>query len=167
MFTRNFYMGLSAQMMGAANGFSFQTKDVIGNTYTASNYITNGAQWGAAALKPVTYGKGKNPSSSPGTFFGSGDTPPTLDDFQMAGEHMTKAQFTVASSISEDRTLVTMTYTIVNTDTSPFTIREVGMYNNVGGNYGLIYRTVLDSPVTIEAGGVGQVSVNVRVNIPE
>ena len=66
---------------------------------------------------------------------------------------------------------ITALYTITNTGSSAFTIGELGLiaatYTNVSTNSKcLVERTVLDTPVTIPAGGIGQVEYTITFNYP-
>lgn len=112
-----------------------------------------------------------------GVSFGTGNTPTSFDDYTLSGDVVTAISFTLVRSCGVDDNGCTLTciYTITNTENKDVTIGEVGIwgryeyyYNNSNRKtvYPLIERTVLESPVTIPAGGVGQVTYTIRLNYP-
>lgn len=57
--------------------------------------------------------------------------------------------------------------TITNNNETDITIGEVGIVYQTGSSYSVLFeRTVLESPITIPAGGVGQVTYTIRMNYP-
>lgn len=112
-----------------------------------------------------------NSFSKRGVCFGNGTTPPTENDHCMEGDLLTNYGCSQTYEFSKDS--ITFTYTITNNGSDPFTISEVGLlgYAYVGnGNYRyyssgiLLDRTLLESPITIPAGGVGQLTYTIRMN---
>lgn len=110
-----------------------------------------------------------------GVVFGTGTTPPTKDDYCLSGTLLTNFAYSAGVTATPDATGVTIKaiYTITNTGSSDMTIGEIGlmcnMYdasNQVDFRKGFIERTVLDAPVTIPAGGIGQVTYTIRINYP-
>lgn len=110
-------------------------------------------------------------------FFGDGDTTPTPNDYNLAGYMFTATDIDVTASVKtvvdDDGVATTGTYTITNKTDAEITIREVCvrarcMYAASSSSYThfMLDRTVLDSPVTIPAGGVGQVTYTIRMNYP-
>lgn len=109
---------------------------------------------------------------------GTGTTAPTFDEYEMSGEIITTISSIVSSNshtVEEDGVAITTTWTVTNTGTEAITIGEVGFYgtyktatavSNSSTAAMLIERTVLDEPITIEAGGVGQVTYTVRLKYP-
>ena len=114
-----------------------------------------------------------------GVIFGDGTTPPTVDDFHLSGANIIPGSAytmtTVRSATINDDGSITRTalYTITNGSADDFTISEIGVYQSVPctgangheENYVLMDRTLLDEPVTIPAGGVGQVTYNVTFDV--
>ena len=104
-----------------------------------------------------------------GTFFGTGTTPPTIDDYKLSGNLITTISSSVSfSAVNEDGgNKLEAVYTLTNTGSSPITIGEVGLfagdnqYNKV-----LVERTVLDEPITLPPDGVGQVTYTIRMVYP-
>jgi len=112
--------------------------------------------------------------STRGIFLGTGTTAPTLDDYKMSGDVISGISVSVshAQEIDDTGVLGSKTITITNNNSSAITISEIGWFGylyytiTVNGNAVLLDRTVLDSPVTIPAGGVGQVTYTIRMNYP-
>lgn len=107
-----------------------------------------------------------------GVVFGTGNTPPTLDDYKLGGDLITTISAAVVTTKSADETgcEVTTVYTLNNYGSAYITIGEVATvvtYAKAGEeNKIMIERTVLDSPVTITAGGVGQVTYTTKLITP-
>lgn len=105
-----------------------------------------------------------------GVFFGDGDTPPTPDDYALSGNVITTATATavVTKTVDANGVTITGTYTITNTGTENITIAEVGLFEGFSNSMCdyMMERTVLDSPITIPAGGVGQVTYTIRMDYP-
>ena len=168
MLTRHYYKSLCSTFY-KENVNNFIIKNNKGETQTASGlsvYSNASSLWNT--LK--TYCKtSKYDGFNGGVAFGNGDTPVTIDDYQLSGEHFINFVGSVDCVINEDFTECTWTHTLTNSGSESFTIKEVGVY--AGNSYTyytvLIMREVLDSPVTIAPGGVGQVTFKFKINIPE
>ena len=161
MLTRNYYNAHRAALARTLipNGL----KDTYGSVSDAGyfdNYVPS------PFLTYVTF----NPYG--GILIGSGETPPTLDDYRL------EAQITSGMTASNSRgfdengnpyTIITLT----NSSDKAITVREIGVvgygYYNAGssGSRNVLFdRTVLDSPLTIEPGGVGQITYTISMNYP-
>jgi hypothetical protein len=116
-----------------------------------------------------------------GVIFGTGTTPPSLDDYCFSGtaiDNLTTSNVTLVrtNECTENNSKISMEYTISNTTGADITIGEIGLLipisaKKTGSNstyyYSLlIERSVLDSPVTILAGGVGRVIYTLQMNFP-
>lgn len=108
-----------------------------------------------------------------GVIFGNGSTPPTIEDFALSGKQITSFTYSLASLstnvLGDGAVERTGIYTITNTGTEDFTISEIGLVTCPANNTKktvLFERTLLETPVTIQAGGVGQVTYTIRVNDP-
>ena len=108
-----------------------------------------------------------------GVILGDGDTPPTSDDYKLAGNIVTGFDYskTLTRVVSETAVTATAVYTITNANSTEINIKEIGLIGNAHSNAGsskifLLDRTVLDTPVTIPAGGVGQVEYTITFNLP-
>lgn len=186
MFLNNYYYGLAANFHAAAphptTTLYPNVKNVNG---TLPSKLQNMYVW-AQGLCLATATTPGSPTlnlcqtsytSLGGVVFGTGTTAPALDDYCLSGDLITTFAYTVASfTVDADDTGVTITalYTLTNTGDDAFTIGEVGLiastYDNSNyksANYKcLLERTVLDTPVTIAAGGVGQVTYTLKMNYP-
>ena len=105
--------------------------------------------------------------------FGDGDAAPTINDYYLSGNLITG----IVSSISTVRKPngVEKRFTVTNNNSNGITIKEIGYFGqsgwtsdigNTSGSVLLLDRTVLDTPVTIPAGGVGQVVYTITFNYP-
>lgn len=186
MFTKNFYIASSgydfrnASCSPSAGGLSMfdSSKD------TSANYAKSRLTAIPTILETVLTKSRSDilnntyiQSRMYGVIFANGTTEPTLTDRATAGEHLTTLteSHSVNTSYNDTGTTVTATYTITNTGASDFTISEVAVcddiyYPNSGGYTRylplLIARELLDEPVTIPAGGIGQVTITLTMNYP-
>lgn len=118
-------------------------------------------------------------STTCGVCFGNGTAPESRDDYTMSGELLVSYNYTQNEVVSRDDTGVTasITYTITNNEAEDFTISEVGIFGCAGflvPGYSakfycyniLLERTLLETPITIPAGGIGQVTHTIRYDYP-
>lgn len=117
--------------------------------------------------------------TSSGVVFGNGTIPPTVNDYTLSGERVTG--LSAASSLQridegDGKVAIICNWLITNNNENAVTIGEVAYLESIGGykpdststlsgNF-MVDRTVLDTPVTIPAGGVGQVTYTIRMNYP-
>ena len=109
-----------------------------------------------------------NSTSGSAVVVGSGTTPPSVTDYKLESQITT-----VSGNASYQRVTVgatdtfTVVATITNTGTESITISEVGLQIKATNNKNyMIERTLLESPITIAPGGVGQVTYTICVNYP-
>lgn len=131
----------------------------FGNTSTSNYY--------SATMRVVRTSVG----SYGGVIFGTGTAQPTIDDYKLSGNIISTivASVSYTRTVTEDSTVFQCVYTLTNTGTEEITIGEIGLIGGSGSyesNKMLVERTVLDSPVTIPAGGVGQVTYTITFNYP-
>lgn len=115
-----------------------------------------------------------------GVIFGDGSTHVTKSDYNLAGNHIKtlSAIVQITRSVDENGVEIKAVYSLTNTGTTDVVIAEMAMLERILSglttesnnnrfyfNY-IIDRKVLDAPVTIPAGGVGQVTYTIRVNYP-
>lgn len=109
-----------------------------------------------------------------GVCFGTGNTPATLDDYKLSGDIITtlSGPCAISRGIDADGAYITARYTLNNNGNSSVTVSEIAALtyiwttNSSNRAYPMIDRTVLDTPVTIPAGGVGQVVYTITFNYP-
>lgn len=180
MYVKNFYAMLRALLKGGTGSF-IKTSGATQSATNNYNSIALGNNYFQAAslFNPIfihstdTFNaanatNGTNNNYGSGVYFGNGTTPPTLDDYTFSGEILKNAGATSSVNIEEDDDGATYTavYTISNTGDTDFTVSEVGLVWAYSTYRILFERTVLDTPVTIPAGGVGQVTYTIRFNYP-
>lgn len=144
-------------------------KDVTGKSVT-SNF--NGS-WNNFYDYMTQINTNRSNLKSNGVVFGTGNTAPALGDYCLSGDFIKgfAASYTIEQTDADDGYTMSVVYTITNNNSEAITIGEVGIVeyahngNNVNG-YVLTERTALDTPVTIPAGGVGQITYTVRMNYP-
>lgn len=122
-------------------------------------YLSNGTT--------VYYGSNSMPGDNTwGVRLGDGDAAPALSDIQLSGNAITTFSATTAvlNTISDGHISIIATYNINNTGGSPFTIKEYGVF--IKNNYGysaMIARGLLDSPLTLNAGASGVVTIKLTL----
>lgn len=193
MFTNNFYKLLGRCFAGAGSTSldssdlaAYNSEITFGNGYCSSpdsTLIKLQASMIVCKLKSKSsYGSSLTSSSdAQGVIFGNGNTAPTINDHALAGDHLTTATITPSFSYTRDTDGITSIcqYTILNTGADAFTVSEVGLVipwygkktTDSSGSSSryypvLIERSLLDTPVTIPAGGVGVVTYTIRMDYP-
>lgn len=176
MITNNY---LSA-LFGTSTHAPLRMVDYAGNV-KYSFFYNNASQLRALSLwycMDTVYLNQTIPNMTGGVIFGSGDEPATPNDYTM--DYIQGLTTTVNKTFADDDNGASCTavYTITNTNANDVTISEVGIFSKIqtratadatgGANYGpyLLEHTVLDTPVTIPAGGIGQVTYTIRMNYP-
>lgn len=119
----------------------------------------------------TTYFMAPASSSMFGVVFGTGNVAPTPDDTTISGNFIDSTKIAVTRLFSYDfdaqPMAISCEYTIANNGSNPITIAEIALFDNFlssGKSYPyLIDRTVLESPITIAAGGVGKVTYTIEL----
>lgn len=174
MFTTAYYKALANAANYARNLLSYKSYDGNTRTYVGSTSM-NSLTWGNAETNnyygPYIGRLYKSEYDGAGVYLASGTTAPTKDDYTWAGQLVKGYAYTVAVSngTDDEGVYTTAVYTITNNNAQAITIGEICLFGIPGGSSGsefkcLYDRTVLESPVTIEAGGVGQVTYTLRAN---
>lgn len=111
-----------------------------------------------------------------GFLFGDGTNPPSADDYKLAGADITlnleklSAEKTCGYNSETKKSYITYNFIMKNTSSADVTIREIGYYACYDGNAEnlrvLLDRTLLDTPITIPAGSIGQVVYTINFNYP-
>ena len=193
MFTKNYYK-LLGRCFAGAGGTSLDSSDLAAYNSEITfgkGYINSAESYIAKLQTLMNTCKLKSKSSynsyftsesdAKGVIFGNGNTAPTINDHALAGDHLTTATITPSFSYTRDTDGITSIcqYTILNNGTDAFTVSEVGLAipwygkkttdnSSSSGKYYpvLIERSLLDTPVTIPAGGVGVVTYTIRMDYP-
>lgn len=107
-----------------------------------------------------------------GIVLGNGNAPVSFDDYKLSGDVLTTVSAPSATpeiTLDDNGFTATVTHTITNTGTEEITISEIGLMakaSNSSSAYRgvLVERTVLDNPIKIPAGGIGQVTYTFSFN---
>lgn len=174
MFTRNWYKLVAVTMAGTTGLDTYKTIDgKIREICSQPSLIRYGYNADGNSTPSLRYLR-KWYTDSAGVVLGTGTTAPTLDDYAMSGVLVSTYTYSATLKNESDENGITSTalYTITNTGTSAITIGEIGLIadlttNSSSESYkGLLERTVLENPITIEPGGVGQITYTLRMNYP-
>lgn len=128
-------------------------------------------------LYPIRYDFGtKTGTQSDGTVsFWSGASEPSKDDIKPDGTEVTNFTYNMVFQNTGDENGATCTrvYTITNSGSETITIDTVCLIGSFQWGYGSAFKvrilydkTQLETPVTIEPGGVGQITYSIRMNNP-
>lgn len=182
MLTRNWYNQMATQMTGAkiTNGITRYDGTKATSSYQTGNTTSYIDERGNSVFYHARSVVTSTPiyTNTSGILFGTGDTPPTLDDYKLAGNIVTgiTAQVSTSYEIEDEGNGVSavvglITYLITNNNSTEITIKELCVlgYCDTGSNSqtGACFdRTVLDTPLTIQPGSIGQLQYRVRAKIP-
>lgn len=147
MLLRNFQTGFASS--------NSTTGIAMNGTTIASIYLGN------LAYMSSNIHYGGNYSGGPHVVIGAGDTPPTVNDYDLADSSIMAsdkmASLTQATSwTKQDGTAVTVQW--VNNSNAPITVKEVGLALKLSNTAyskaanALVARKVLDTPVTVQPG---------------
>lgn len=174
MVLNTYYRSLGAQIGENSDGLTFNNYAGTSCAYakiTDSSYFSNLGQM--LVFDFIGTVRTNITTTSIGVAFGDGAEPVTPDDWKLSGNLVTGivASATIQRTNCAEYAEITAIYTITNGNAADVTISEVGTYGRVPSGTkdytnALVERTVLDSPVTIPAGGVGQVTYTIRMNYP-
>lgn len=109
-----------------------------------------------------------------GIILGSGTTPATADDYCLENSLIDQniSSYTTTVTNIETANGTKTVILIQNVGSSSITIGEIGVWTPLDMNGGtpagrcLLDRTVLSSPITIEAGGIGQIEYTISSSSP-
>lgn len=179
MLTNNYYsllgMCLTSNVTTTYHPFSTTDGNIKNYRYysnQASSYVETGLGFAYAG----TVVKSVNEA---GIIFGDGTTAPTASDYAISGKAISGLTISTikTADISEPGTIAkSVLYTITNGNAKAITISEIAyIYNLYGYNdnsstlnavYTMLDRTVLDTPITIDPGGVGQITYTINMSYP-
>ena len=178
MFVKNYYSLLNERLGG---GYSYENLPLMVyggfNAPSLSSYSNFAIKTCLTShINGSVLNNTSNSAPTPGVVFANGNVPVSIEDYKQSGDALSNITVSCSVEVVSDAKGQTITgnYTITNNATEPQTIGEVcifsgilyrvGSYNQ--GKYVMIERTVLDSPVTIPAGGTGQVTYTIRLDYP-
>lgn len=175
MFLKNYYKALA--VVTSAKKVTYRAKDGKYYDVGVGDNCRGALQIGSSSnyqYIPSMYQPRTSYTAGGGVVFGDGTTPPTLDDYCLSGNLITAVTPSVSVTKTDDDDGVTLVgvYTLVNTGDTDVTVGEVALMCNLCNSNttaeikGFIERTVLDSPVTIPAGGVGQITYTIKLVYP-
>lgn len=174
MFLKNWYRAL-ATLVWAGSSYDNHT---VTNLAGEEVYLNLHSQYNFSigldkdnTYVPSIYKLGQSYTS--GVVLGTGNAQPSTNDYCLSGDLVTTYNYTasVTKTMTDDGYKLSATYTVTNTGSEAITIGEIGLFcaNGIlsGTGYIILYeRTALDIPVTIEPGGVGQVTYEINLNVP-
>lgn len=119
-------------------------------------------------------------SNAPGVLLGDGTAEPTINDYALSGNIVNSGLThvcTLTKSADDSGITLTADFTITNGNDNDITISEVGLCGwsrgtTTAGSTGsgkisryLVDRTLLENPITIPAGGVGQLTYSIHCDL--
>jgi hypothetical protein len=141
--------------------------DIDGNTKNSGCYDPYGIRCLCFSMKQVIFD-----NISCGIVLGSGTAPATINDYCL--ESRITADLVCSSVVtSDDNNDKVIIITATNSGDSNITIGEIGYHGSApvsaqssSSTAVLLERTVLDAPITITPGGVGQVAYKIKMSYP-
>lgn len=166
--------GQCAPCYGSNNTYIFTPLSLF-NQNPNSSYGYNPSMFFISNNNAVYYGSGNSTTSYPsnwGVIIGDGDTPVTIDDYCLSGNQITDFTATTGVTVTQNGNKITgsINYTITNTGAASFTIKEIGATCFMSAySYGIakrvmIYRKVLDTPITIAPGDSGIINLTIEIS---
>lgn len=161
MLTQNYYNFL-ANILETAGGRTSGTYTGLSIIGTNNEFFTNTAAFTSSAFPVAVESAPTLNSTAGGISVGTGNTPPTLYDTNLEetitegiSMVLTESNYGVFNGVPYVEYIITVT----NISSSPVTIKEIGYKQkhnfNSAIHYWLVDRTVLENPITIQAGDAG------------
>lgn len=163
MLTKNWYAVWESHR--AQQVISNSLININGETKNSGCYDPYGIRCLCFSLSNVVFD-----NISCGIVLGSGTTPATINDYCLESRITSNltCSTTITKNENNDRVLI---ITATNSGNSDIVIGEVGYHGSApvsaqssSSTAVLIERTVLDSPITIAPGGVGQIIYTIKMN---
>lgn len=161
MLTNNFYQAMRSYMSGKTLGSVLKTK---ANTTIDCYFDMTSVSFG----NPVSVFSSQTVSTGgSGIAFGTGNVPPSLDDYWLSGDSISTISILARSantSFGDGSLRISSDLTVKNTSsTDTIVINEMGFMAYVytaksSGGYVLVDRTVLDTPLTLAPGEQGVIT---------
>lgn len=170
MFLKNWYKIVFGMMAG--KDLPVSIKDVNGTVRDLGFYNSNTSIYSVVHDIMKQWAKSM---TTTGVVFGDGNAPVTMDDYTLSGQVVSTCNVSITNTSSGDENGITVekVFTVTNSGSEEITIREAGIlvyfYYGSGASkskYALVERTVLDYPVTLAPGEVGQVIYRISAPFP-
>ena len=131
------------------NYVNTEVTHIDGTTYSDSAYRFMPYQYGTSLSEQYGY-----------IAVGSGNTAPTANDYSLESEITGLNNTGIFSNNGVNG--FTISGTITNTTSNNVTIKEYGLYGyqSADSKYTMLTRTVLDNPMTLEAGEIATITIN-------
>lgn len=177
MFTKNWHKAAGAYITNAGSSVAITYTAMDGETVrtVVGNGYSVWCGYNMDDIKCPSMHKLRTSYTYGGVILGTGNTAPTIDDNTLSGDLVTGYNYSasITKAADENGVKITALYTITNTNSKAITIGEIGLMccicESASGNQtdkALLERTALEVPITIEPGGVGQITYTIRVNYP-
>lgn len=170
MFTKNYALAQMCKMLPNQTSTGLYCMLYNGSNTTLWANTLGSTDITGSLNNPFTSGSAPNTS---GVVFGDGTVAPQYTDYKLSGNIIggISTLKNVTSTCEDGKTKWVANYTITNNNSTDITISEIGLIVTLGtakssGGATLAERTLLDSPVTIPAGGVGQITYTIEYNYP-
>jgi hypothetical protein len=165
MILKNYYKMLYMYMHGSCD-ITSKNGNVVTNT------APSGASQKAEMIDALSFSGMKKPlgiSIDDNTvLIGTGTSEVSFDDTWLSGDIISTINSTAqhSSEITDKYCKLTTVYTITNTSSDEISIGEIGFVGEAPNSTFLMDRTVLNNPLVIESGGVGQLTYEITFNYP-
>lgn len=173
MLLKNYYTAMAASFVSWGTYDTGMTlKTVSGNTYPA---CSNGSNTTLYYASPGYCMTSLATSLARGTVLGDGTKEVSIDDYTLSGNVISTltASFAMSYKGSDDGLSVTAKITLTNPTENDVTVSEIGLIENCKSGTSssarqpvMLARTLLDTPITIPAGGVGVVDHTINFALP-
>lgn len=170
MLTNNFYQVLRANMSQKSVGSGII--DTSGNARNAS-YSSQGMSYLFNAFSSPSNKGLTSQSLAGGIAFGTGDTPPTLNDYWLSGDLITTVGIvavTITTAIANGVYTFVNAITVNNTGSDSIVINEMAIipyvyYSGSSQVPAVVERQVLDTPLTLAPGEQGVITYTFNLPI--
>lgn len=192
MFTKNFYIGAGLHLIADAEDYISKSGGELVNEYASiCDLVTaDGKKNLSVSISAVQFNSSTLdnyfetavtdllPSSGiRGFAFGDGTGSPSLGDYTLFGNCVSGYSFSKTKEYRYDgaSSSLDVVFTITNNNSEAITISEIGLFNFEQHKIGtsswkhmlyMIEHSVLESPITIGPGSVGQVAYTLKFNYP-
>ena len=139
---------------------------------TSSDYQRMYGEIGYAMRKALSGVPTNTGNGNAGVVFGTGTTPPTVDDYTLENPLTDGVSFSasgVSKTLSDSKDKFFATYTITNTSNAEIAVSEIGVIGCVayGTSSGALYPTLMErtviKPITIQPGSAGTVTFEISL----